>query len=447
MPPAGAGQRISEVCLVYELASRGDLIHCMRESGEEISCQRRVRVMHGIARGLNYLHCSDRDQPAFHRDIKGGNVVLTADYTPKIIDCGLSKYVPERLSEAAVSVFSTVGAKLGTPAYMCGQYIKAANMPFDAKCDIYGFGIVLCELLTGQGQGVVNEDGDLRFDFDTVDDLIPDERAGIWPPECVEAVKALIKDCLAKRAKRVSSMLSVLRTLHEINERFGRPSEMEERLMRENLTLRQEIERGRDERELERRLAEAEERKECVCCLGDYRLSEGVLCSNVTERHFMCFQDFCNQVKAASADLALFTKHGSAIVCCFCIAQRPPVTAKYADTLVCQVCSTTDADAMGAFLELRERATKALADAVSEGQIAQVREEEQERRLEETARLLSDEREKRRSRVEFHRLRIINRILSNHCPHCNLVILDWKNCDAVMHGPSEMVHIHNFKRS
>ena len=431
-------QQLSEVCLVYEYAGLGDLLRFLREKGEKLRFQDRIRVMFGIARGLNYLHCSDREHPAFHRDIKSSNIVLMKDLVPMLIDCGLAKYSPSFERGGGTTVFSTVGARLGTPAYMCKQYMGAVEMEFDAKCDIYSFGIVLCEVLTGEGQGVINEDGDLRFELDTVDDLTPDPRAGEWPAECVQSLLGIIKRCLAKRAKRFASMSEVLQQLRNIKERFCTRSEREEELIRENKALQDEIARSHDERELKERIAETEEKRECPCCIAEYKLSEGIVCANDAVRHFLCSDCFTHQVKATCNDLSLFMRNGCAIVCCFCQAQRPPFIARFDDHLVSKVCSHTDVDAMRAFLEVRERAARELADAISEARIAQIREEEQEKRLQVEARLLSDEREKRQRTIEFHRQRIINRILTARCPHCDGAFLDWKNCDAVMHGPSEV---------
>jgi serine/threonine protein kinase len=49
-----------------------------------------------VSRALNYLHCHDPRGPAFHRDVKSANIVLNLGLSPKIIDCGLSKFIPEQ---------------------------------------------------------------------------------------------------------------------------------------------------------------------------------------------------------------------------------------------------------------------------------------------------------------------------------------------------------------
>ena len=102
---------LKDCCLVYEFAPLGDLLSLLlsSERRSELLWQYRLKIALGIATGLNYLHKHDRDQPAFHRDIKSANIVLMDDFTPKIIDCGLSKYVPQKGAGAAfgTTIFST----------------------------------------------------------------------------------------------------------------------------------------------------------------------------------------------------------------------------------------------------------------------------------------------------------------------------------------------------
>jgi serine/threonine protein kinase len=75
-------------CLVYELGVRGALSNNLVDDAKaaELTWKTRIRIARGIASALSYLHRSD--PPAWHRDVKAANVVLTASLTPKLIDCG-----------------------------------------------------------------------------------------------------------------------------------------------------------------------------------------------------------------------------------------------------------------------------------------------------------------------------------------------------------------------
>ena len=89
----------------------------------------------------------------YHRDVKGDNVVLTADFQAKLIDCGLAQYkagVGQTL--AAGTAATAAGVVVGTAKYCCTQYLRG-NVPFDAKCEVFSFGVVLLELVTGRVQG------------------------------------------------------------------------------------------------------------------------------------------------------------------------------------------------------------------------------------------------------------------------------------------------------
>lgn len=106
-----------KLCLVYELAVNGDLAkHLLDdEKAAQLDWPRRLSTALGIASALNFLHSLEPSNPAFHRDVKSANVVFTADWIPKLIDCGLAKYLPgPSPSEVIMSVYSSPGQLLGT---------------------------------------------------------------------------------------------------------------------------------------------------------------------------------------------------------------------------------------------------------------------------------------------------------------------------------------------
>lgn len=158
----------AERCLVYELGEEGALSDNLTDGARAASLTWpvRCRIAAGVAAALNYLHRSGAT-PAWHRDIKAENVVLTASLEPKLIDCGISKLLTEK--EAARGVVTATGAlAFGTPGYMCPTY--ARRHKYDEAAEVYSFGVLLCELFTGMLQL-----GDAFAPLDLVDDAVESE--------------------------------------------------------------------------------------------------------------------------------------------------------------------------------------------------------------------------------------------------------------------------------
>jgi serine/threonine protein kinase len=332
---AGTAQ---ELCLVYELGQHGSLDKMLVDSerAKDLSCKVRVRIAAGVSRALNYLHCHDPRGPAFHRDVKSANIVLDLGLSPKLIDCGLSKFIPEQ--NRLGTIMSTHGAALGTPGYMCPTYQRTLN--FESKSEIYSFGMVLLELMTGRIQGHQGLDENDLFavyieeDHSVLSDL--DTRADPWTTTCAEQVEALARECLAPHRRRIGTMLAVMRRLVDLEKQFCLATDEERRMLR----LAEDLQRELDALRLQVSRQEADRVKAnrtCIVCFDDK--SEGVDCETSRD-HFICAECVPQEVQRVlqeirePAQLARHREQGGRIKCV-----QPDCEAAYPEPALARVLS------------------------------------------------------------------------------------------------------------
>ncbi|KAH0623918.1 hypothetical protein JD844_007117 [Phrynosoma platyrhinos] len=121
-------------CIIMEYCAQGQLYEVLR-AGRKVTPRLLVDWSTGIASGMNYLHL----HKIIHRDLKSPNVLVTHNDTVKISDFGTSKELSDK---------STKMSFAGTVAWMAPEVIR--NEPVSEKVDIWSFGVVLWELLTGE---------------------------------------------------------------------------------------------------------------------------------------------------------------------------------------------------------------------------------------------------------------------------------------------------------
>ncbi|EXB24351.1 Receptor-like serine/threonine-protein kinase [Morus notabilis] len=100
----------------------------------------RMKIASGAARGLAYLH-EDSNPRVIHRDFKSSNILLEHDFTPKVSDFGLARSALEGNRHISTHVMGTFG-------YLAPKYAMTGHLL--VKSDVYSYGVVLLELLTGR---------------------------------------------------------------------------------------------------------------------------------------------------------------------------------------------------------------------------------------------------------------------------------------------------------
>ncbi|CAI5509870.1 unnamed protein product [Closterium sp. Naga37s-1] len=135
-----------EQILVYEFVGNRDLQYHIHKTKRALSLRQRLRLAQGTAEGLAYLHGFETS--IVHRDIKPANILVTHDLQAKVADFGLLK----RLTHGGDADATRVA---GTPGYVDPDYNRTQMVT--AKSDVFSFGIVLLELLTGKSPQINNK--------------------------------------------------------------------------------------------------------------------------------------------------------------------------------------------------------------------------------------------------------------------------------------------------
>lgn len=146
----------NERLLVYEYMPQGTLSQHLFEWQElgypPLTWKQRVTIALDVARGVEYLH-SLAQQSFIHRDLKPSNILLGDDMRAKVADFGLVRNAPD-------GKYSVETRLAGTFGYLAPEY--AATGRVTTKVDVYAFGVVLMEIITGRK---------------ALDETMPDERS------------------------------------------------------------------------------------------------------------------------------------------------------------------------------------------------------------------------------------------------------------------------------
>jgi serine/threonine protein kinase len=130
--------RISPLCFLFSFFLI--LILERQPSEPPLEWDTRRRIALGSARGLSYLH-DGCDPKIIHRDVKAANILLDEDYEAVVGDFGLAKPMDYKDTHVTTAVRGTIG-------HIAPEYLSTGKS--SEKTDVFGYGIMLLELITGQ---------------------------------------------------------------------------------------------------------------------------------------------------------------------------------------------------------------------------------------------------------------------------------------------------------
>ncbi|XAR59893.1 Non-specific serine/threonine protein kinase [Bertholletia excelsa] len=215
-----------ELLLVYEFMQRGSLENHLFGRGSAVQplpWDIRLKILIGAARGLAFLHTSEKQ--VIYRDFKASNILLDGSYNAKISDFGLAKLGP---SASQSHVTTRV---MGTYGYAAPEYVATGHLY--VKSDVYGFGVVLVEMLTGlraldttrpSGQhNLVDWIKPHLYDRRKLKNIMDSRMEGKYPSKAVLLIAHLALKCLGPEPKMRPSMKEVLETLEQIDAENEKP--------------------------------------------------------------------------------------------------------------------------------------------------------------------------------------------------------------------------------
>ncbi|KAI3525721.1 hypothetical protein L1887_04752 [Cichorium endivia] len=149
--------------VVYEYMENGSLAENLTTG--KLEWATRLDIAIGTAKGLAYLH-DECLEWVLHCDVKPQNILLDANYNPKVADFGLSKLLDRGSSDQW-----NFSMMRGTRGYMAPEWVL--SQPITSKVDVFSYGVVMLEMITGRSPAS-NQDGETNQSMPTVIEWVKD---------------------------------------------------------------------------------------------------------------------------------------------------------------------------------------------------------------------------------------------------------------------------------
>ncbi|KAK8524769.1 hypothetical protein V6N13_015778 [Hibiscus sabdariffa] len=203
--------------LVYEYMERGNLENQLfKRYGPPLPWLTRLKIALGTAKGLAFLH--EEEKPVIYRDFKTSNILLDLAYNAKVSDFGLATDGPEGEKSHVTT------AVMGTEGYAAPEYITTGHLT--TMSDVFSFGVVLLELLTGRQsvdktrpgreKNLVEWARPVLKDPYKLDAIMDPRLEGQYSTEGVKKAAALAYQCLSNHPKSRPTMSNVVKALEPL---------------------------------------------------------------------------------------------------------------------------------------------------------------------------------------------------------------------------------------
>uniref|UniRef100_A0A7N1A7Z7 Protein kinase domain-containing protein n=1 Tax=Kalanchoe fedtschenkoi TaxID=63787 RepID=A0A7N1A7Z7_KALFE len=211
------GERGIQLLLVYEYVPNKSLEdHLFNKALPPLPWKTRLQILLGAAQGLAYLH-EGLEIQVIYRDFKSSNVLLDNNFEPKLSDFGLAREGP-----AGDDTHVSTGV-VGTRGYAAPEYIETGHLT--AMSDLYSFGVVLYETLTGRRtvdrnlptaqQKLLEWIKLYPVDSKRFTQIIDPRLCNQYSLTAARKVAKLADSCLQKNAKERPTMNEVVETLKD----------------------------------------------------------------------------------------------------------------------------------------------------------------------------------------------------------------------------------------